>query len=363
MHAVAVVGGGRAIGGGSDERVRELDAPPDLEQTRVHRGTGRRRVEPEGLGGAMEQHGVAERLRGGRQDEQPGVGGQLEEAPGVALLDLAGRRLVAGETEPAGEVRDVPGAGQLEEREGVATALRDDLVADRGVQRAAHVVQQKRARVGVAEPWRGSSGSPARTSSPTPVRAAHTIAIRSARSRRATKARICREAWSSHCASSTRQTSGCCSAISARSVSVASPTMNRSGAGAGAPAEHGGEGVALRGRESVQVIEHGGAELVDAAVGQLDLRLDTDGPRNAPAADTDGQVAQQRALSHARLPAQDGDPAPTGERIGQEPVERLALGMASEEPRRAHTGLSGQTRLPDVSTRSASATYQRPGSR
>ena len=38
------------------------------------------------------------------------------------------------------------------------------------------------------------------------------------------------EARSSHCASSTTQASGCCSATSATSVSVASPTRNRSGA-------------------------------------------------------------------------------------------------------------------------------------
>ncbi len=35
MHAVAVVVGRRAVGGGSDERMRELDARPDLEQARL----------------------------------------------------------------------------------------------------------------------------------------------------------------------------------------------------------------------------------------------------------------------------------------------------------------------------------------
>ena len=43
----AVVGGGRAIGGGPDERVRELDAPAQLEQPAVLRRARRREVDPE----------------------------------------------------------------------------------------------------------------------------------------------------------------------------------------------------------------------------------------------------------------------------------------------------------------------------
>ena len=62
------------------------------------------------------------------------------------------------------------------------------------------------------------------------------------------EARICAEASSSHCASSTRQRRGCCSATSANSVSVASPTRNRSGRRR-AQAEHRRERIALRGRE------------------------------------------------------------------------------------------------------------------
>ena len=77
MHAVAVVGRSRAVGGGPDERVRELDAPADLEQPGVHRRAGRSHVEAEGLGGTVQQHRVAERLRGRGEDEQLGVGGQL----------------------------------------------------------------------------------------------------------------------------------------------------------------------------------------------------------------------------------------------------------------------------------------------
>ena len=108
----------------------------------------------------MEQDGVAERLRGRGEHEQPGLGGQQEEAPGVALLDLAGDRLALGQPEPARELRGAPGARELEQRERVAVALGDDLVADGGVQRAVHVVQQQRARVAVAESVDRQLGQP-----------------------------------------------------------------------------------------------------------------------------------------------------------------------------------------------------------
>ena len=187
---------------------------------------------PSVLGGAVQQHGIAEWLCGRGEDEQLRVGGEQLEAPRVALLDLAGDRLAAGKAEPAGEVRDVPGAWQLEQRERIAVALGDDLVADRGIQRAVHVVQQQRARIAVAEPADGQLGEPGEDVVADCRCARRTRArSRSARRRRATKPRICAEAWSSHCASSTMQTSGCCSATSANSVSVASPTRNRSGAG------------------------------------------------------------------------------------------------------------------------------------
>src|SRR5579864_4073268 len=66
-----------------------------------------------------------------------------------------------------------------------------------------------------------------------------------------------------------------------------------------------------------------------------------------PAGHPAGQVAQQRTLAHARLAPQDGDPAPAGERVGQEPVERLAFASASEELR-GHPGILTRRRPPCV---------------
>jgi hypothetical protein len=113
---------------------------------------------------------------------------------------------------------------------------------------------------------------------------------------------------------------------------VASPTRNRSGAGP-ALRPNGGEGVALGDGQPLQAVQHGGAELVEAGVGQLHLRLHARRPGDLPAGDPVGQVAEQGGLAHARLAAQDHDAAATGVRVGQEPVERRTLGPASEELR------------------------------
>jgi hypothetical protein len=58
MHATAVLRGGRAIGGGSNEWMRELHAPADLKQPSAHRRVGSSHVEADRLPrclGAREQ--------------------------------------------------------------------------------------------------------------------------------------------------------------------------------------------------------------------------------------------------------------------------------------------------------------------
>ena len=211
-----------------------------------------------------------------------------------------------GKTEPARQIGDVPRARQLEQGQRVAVTLHDDLVADSGRPggRARWPAAAREPRCRLVLPI-ARLGQPGENVIAGPVRAAHTTAIRSARRRRATNPRICAEARSSHCASSTRQASGCCSATSANSVSVASPTRNRSGAALAlrpntvASASRCGAG------SRSEVVQHGRAELVQAAVGQLHLRLHAGGPGDMPADDPAGQVPQQRALAHARLAPQD----------------------------------------------------------
>jgi hypothetical protein len=76
MDQVAVIGTGRTVGGGSDERVRELDAPSNVQQTGVHCRIGGGHVDTEPLRGTLEQHRIAERLRGRGEHEQLRIRGQ-----------------------------------------------------------------------------------------------------------------------------------------------------------------------------------------------------------------------------------------------------------------------------------------------
>src|SRR5688572_22572678 len=81
------------------------------------------------------------------------------------------------------------------------------------------------------------------------------------------------------------------------------------------------------------MFKHRRAELVEAAVGQFQVRLDTDGGRDVASGGAIGQVPQQSTLADARLAPQDGDTASTGERIGQKTIERVALPGTPEKPR------------------------------
>jgi hypothetical protein len=178
------------------------------------------------------------------------------------------------------------------------------------------------------------------------LRTAATSATRSASNRRPTKPMICAETWSSHCASSMRQSSGRRSAASASSVSVASPTRNRRATDA--QPERGRERVPLGFRQPLEVVEQRGAEWMHSVVGQLHLGLHPDGRDHTPFGGSSGQIAQQRALPHAGLAAQDDGPTPPGGYIGEDVVQRLTLRPATEQPlsvrdqRRASSPLSSR---------------------
>ena len=210
-------------------------------------------------------------------------------------------------------------------------------------------------------PWTDSSGSPARTPSPTPVRAAHTIAIRSARSRRATKPRIC----SGGVVEPLRVVDDADQRLLLGDLGQqrqrGEPDQEPVGRRAGAPAEHGRERVALRGGEPVEVIEHRGAELVEAAVGQLDLRLDAR-PPSQRASRRRGRTGSPAARSCPRPPPR----AATMTRLRPASASARSRSSASHSARRprsrgAPVPVSAAIPTPNVSPRWAG--YQRPGSR
>jgi hypothetical protein len=331
MDPVAVVDRGRMVGGRADEWMGELHAPVHLEEPGLRRGDGRGHVDAKVLGGAAEQDRVAEGLGGRGQDQQPGVGGQQLETPAVALFDLAGHRLAAGKPESAGELGGPPGTRQLEQREGVAVALGDELVTDGSIQGAVHILEQQRAGIAVAESMDRQRGQPGED------------VVAAAGAGRAHQ----RDPLGQKTPGDEPQDLRGSLVEPLRVVHKADQWVLLGGLGhegqggqphhepvggvAGTQPEHRRQGVPLGDGEPVEVVQQGRAQLVETAVGQLHLRLHANGPGDLPAGDPVGQVAQQGALAHPRLPAQDGDAALPGEDVGHELVERCTLGTASEE--------------------------------
>jgi hypothetical protein len=141
MDAMAVFGGRRAVGGGSDKWVCELHAPTQLQQTRVHCSVGRGHVDAERFGGTVQQQRIAQWFRGRGEHQQLRLGGEQVETSDVVLFDLADDWLAVRQPEPAGEVCHVPAARKLKQRKRIAVALGDDLEADSRIERPVQIAQ------------------------------------------------------------------------------------------------------------------------------------------------------------------------------------------------------------------------------
>src|SRR3954451_500981 len=99
----------------------------------------------------MQQHGVTERLGRRRENNEPGLVWEPRDALDEALFDLARDGPAARDPQATGKIDDVPCSRQLEQCERVTATLGNDLVADAGVERTVHVVEQQCARVALAE--------------------------------------------------------------------------------------------------------------------------------------------------------------------------------------------------------------------
>ena len=209
-------------------------------------------------------------------------------------------------------------------------ALGDDLVTDRRIERAVHVLQQQRARIAVAEPVDGQLRQPGEDlvadAGPCCAHERDPLGEEPAGDESEDLRRGAVEPLRVVDDADERLLLGDLGEQRQRGEPHQEPVRR----GTGALAEHRRERFPLRDGQPVEVIQHRSAELMQAAVGQLHLRLDADGPRDVPAGRPAPTDSQQRALADARLTPQDDDSTLTGERIGQEPVKRFALASTSE---------------------------------
>ena len=155
--------------------------------------------------------------------------------------------------------------------------------------------------------------------------------LRSARWR-ATNASAWAEARSSHCASSTTQTSGFSLATSDSKLRTARLTAKRSGIppcrrpNAALNAARCGSGRPL------DPVQERRAQLMQPGELELHLRLDPRRACDAAPRRSPGQVSQQRGLADPGLAAQDQDPALTGSHARQQPIQHLALAAPAAQP-------------------------------
>ena len=260
----------------------ELHAHAHLEQPGVRGRRRRVHLEAEHVGGAAEQHQVAEGLRGRGQDQQPGIGREQLQTLRKAVFDLAGHRPAAGQPVSPGVTRRRPGARQLEQGKRVAVAFRDDLVDDGRVERAVHVAQQQPPCVAVPEAADRQRGQPGQHAGfgPRAGRVHQRDPLGQQASGHETDDLRGGVVEPLRVVDDTRQRALLGGLRQQRQRGQAD--QEAVGRRTGAQPEHRGERVALRGRQLVEAVQQGGAQLMQAAVGQLHLRLRAYGATRSP---------------------------------------------------------------------------------
>ena len=231
VDALALLRRCRSLDGRTDKRMPEAHLSPEIDQSRAGERRGRVRPDAELRGRPPHQHRIPHRL--GRRDEkqQSCRRGQRRQPLSESLLDPLRQRRVVGQPEPARELGRREATRQLEQSQRVAARLGHDPIAHALIERAGDHRREELVRIAVVQPAHGELRQPfkmplvarvaqaRRPSPPTPHRDG-------ARRRPA----LCAEAASSHCASSTMQTSGRSSATTDSRLKAARPTRNRSGA-------------------------------------------------------------------------------------------------------------------------------------
>ena len=270
----------------------------------VDRGREGGHLDAEDLTCSLEQGQVTEGFGRRGKDQESGTGGERVEALGVRLLDPVSDPLAAG-CEPASNGCDIRYPRELEEGEWVAVALRDELPVHRSIERPWRVSEEQRSRIPVPEAADRHLREPGKNM------------ITDARSCRTDERdRLGQEAMSDKAEGLLRRLveplrvvddadQGLLLGQLAHEREGREPDHEPVRSRAGTEPEHGRQRLALWLWKPFELTQHRGADLVEPAVGELELGLDSDGARDAPAIEPVREVVEQRALADARLAAKD----------------------------------------------------------
>ena len=150
----------RSIDRRAHQRMQERHAFADHQQPLGLVRSRGREPDAESLGRAPHEQRVVDGLRRSDQQEQTRLLGERLESPQEALLDPPGQRVRPCQPERARQLRRRQPPRQLEDRQRVASRLRDEPVADALIETARDDRRQQGARVVLREPCEPELGQP-----------------------------------------------------------------------------------------------------------------------------------------------------------------------------------------------------------
>jgi hypothetical protein len=326
VDAAAVGRRRRAVDGRADQRVPEHDAGADLHEARRSQRIARLPVEAQVVGGPAQQQRVTDRVGGGEQKQQPGMGGQPVGAPQVTLLDAA-----AGEPEPAGQAYRRPVVRQLPQGERVAAGLGQDRLAHVGVERPRRHRGQQRPRLGLGQPGEPQLGQTGEVTDgvagrlPEPEDDHHGLGDQPPRHEREGPRRRLVEPLRVVDDTDQRPVPGGLGQQGQYRQAYEERLRWR----ASHQAEHDLKRLAARRRQPVEVGEKRPAELMEGGVRQLALRLDPGRPCHGQVTGRRRHVVQQRRLADTGLAEQEQRTAAALAYRAEQPGQPLPFVSAS----------------------------------
>ena len=343
--SLPVRGGRRAVGRRADQRMAEPQPGAELGQPGLGRGRRGLGADPEPGGGPPDQGRVAGRV--GRRRAAAAAGSAPGGRRGGAgssprCCPPAGPRRAA-RTRPPAPRASGPGAAPAGPAGCPGSRRRSGRGPARQSGRAAPRPAAARASAS-ASPADGQLRQPGQVAARVPggEHQADRLGAEAAGHEREDLA----EAWSSHCPSSTGHTSGCSAATCGQQAQHGQADQEPVRRRPRAHAEHGAQGIALRGRQRLQAVQHRRAQLMQSGERELHLRLDAGGPRHPAARRLPGQVVQQRRLADARLAVHHQRPALARAKRPDQPVQHAALGAAACQPDGAAASLRAPAQPP-----------------
>ena len=331
MNGPAVSDTARPVGRGANQRMTEPHPRTELDQPFVLGRCFGVSPDPESLGGALQQGRIAQGFGGGDQQQSLRLLRKRPDAPDEAVLDLPRQRPRAGKREAARQLGRGQAAGQLQQGERVAAGLGDDPVPHPLVEPPGTCRVQQGASISVAQttdrPFRqplqlqrvarlaygehqgdGLSQQPPRDER------------EDLRRDPVEPLRVVDQADKRSLLGHRRQ--------QAQHRQADQETIGRL---AGDQPERRAQGVALRARQIVDVVQHRRAQLMHASERELHLRLHAGRPNDATPGTGPRHVVHQRGLADPRLTPKDEHPALTGANVGQQPIQYLAFAAPANQ--------------------------------